>query len=85
MDIIKRIIIILFVFILVGCASIRTTIENPQGEIFTIISKKDALVTYKQNKVEITVDNRGKLGLFENLLGIIVMKTDVELKNKEGD
>ena len=80
-----RWVIIFTLLFTIGCASVKTTITSPQGDIWEVQSKKDALVTLKQNEVEITVDNRGKLGLFENLMGIIFMKTDIELKNKEGD
>jgi len=77
----KWIIIITLLFT-IGCASVKTTITNPQGETYIVQSKKDALVTMKKDGVELIVDNRGKLGLFENLMGIIFMKTDIELKNK---
>jgi len=80
----KWIIIITLLFT-IGCASVKTTITNPQGEVWIVQSKKDALVKLEKEGVKIEVDNRGKLGLFENLLGIIFMKTDIELKNKEGD
>lgn len=76
--------IILLVF-MIGCASVKTTITNPQNEIWIVQSKKDALVTLKQEDMEITVDNRGKMGIFENLMGIMLMKTEINLKNKEGD
>lgn len=84
MDCYKWGLVILLVLV-VGCASVKTTIINPQGEIYTIQSKKDALVIMEKDGVKLTVDNRGKLGLFENLMGIIFMKTDIEIKNKEGD
>lgn len=70
---------------MIGCASVKTTITNPQNEIWIVQSKKDALVTLKQEDMEITVDNRGKMGIFENLMGIMLMKTEINLKNKEGD
>lgn len=88
MDIIKRSIIILFIFTLVGCvgcASVKTTITSPDKEIWVVQSKKDALVKLEKEGTKIEVDNRGKLGLFENLMGIIFMKTDIDLKNKGGD
>ena len=78
-------ILIIIVLFCASCASVMTTVENPQGEIFTIKSKKDALVTLKQGDTELTVDNRGKMGIFENLMGILLMKTDINLKNKDGD
>lgn len=75
---------IILLVLTIGCASVKTTITNPQGEIWIVQSKKDALVKLEKKDIKIEVDNRGKLGLFENLMGIIFMKTDIELKNKEG-
>lgn len=74
--------IVLLVF-LIGCAAIRTTITDPQGEVYVVMSKKDALVTMEKDGVKLTVDNRGKMGLFENLMGVLLMKTDVEISNKD--
>ncbi len=76
---------IILLVLIIGCASVKTTIKLPDGKNVEIWSKKDALVEFKTSGIEGLVDNRGKLGLFENLMGIIFMKTDIELKNKEGD
>jgi len=76
--------VIFLLIITIGCASVKTTITDPQGETYTIQSKKDALVVLKQGDTELTVDNRGKMGIFENLMSIMLMKTDINLKNKEG-
>ena len=72
--------IILLVF-MVGCASVKTTITNPQNEVWIVQSKKDAMVTLKQGDTELTIDNRGKPGIFENLMGIMLMKTEVNLSS----
>lgn len=77
--------LIILLVLVVGCASIKTTIVDPQGATYTVQSKKDALVVLKQGDMELTVDNRGKMGIFENLMGIMLMKTEINLKNKEGD
>lgn len=76
--------VIILLVLAVGCAAVETTITNPQGDMWIVQSKRDACVTMKKDGVELIVDNKGKLGLFENLMGIIFMKTDVEIKNKEG-
>jgi hypothetical protein len=77
--------LIILLVLVVGCASVKTTVVGPQGAIYTVQSKKDALVVLKQGDMELTVDNRGKMGIFENLMGIMLMKTEINLKNKEGD
>ena len=79
----KWTIIILFVF-MAGCASVKTTIKLPCGQDVEIWSKKDALVTFKTKDIEGTVDNRGKLGILESIFGVLILKTDVNLSNKEG-
>ncbi len=76
--------VIILLVLAVGCAAVETTITSPQGDMWIVQSKRDACVTMKKDGVELIVDNKGKLGLFENLMGIIFMKTDVEIKNKEG-
>ena len=77
--------IILFV-LSAGCASTNeTTVTMPNGDIYQVQSEKDSLVTFKQGDVELTSDRRGKMGIFENLMGILLMKTDFSLKNKAGD
>lgn len=91
MDIIKWGLIIFLLMGITGCA-VTTTIIDPCGNTWKIISKKDALVKLEKEEtkleiktgIKIEVDNRGKLGLFENLMGIIFMKTDIDIKNKEG-
>lgn len=80
----KWTIIILFVS-MAGCAAITTIIEDPQGETWTVVSKKDALVKLEKDNIKIEVNNQGKPGIFENLMGIMLMKTEVNLSNKDGD
>lgn len=82
---VKIYILIFFSLLVAGCATIKTTVTDPQGKVYVVESKKDALVTYKKDDVNLVVDNRGKMGIFENLMGIMLMKTEINLKNKDGD
>lgn len=77
--------LVILLVLMVGCASVKTVVTNDDGITYTVYSKKDALVVLKQGNTELTVDNRGKMGIFENLMGIMLMKTEINLKNKEGD
>ena len=81
----KRLIIV-SVFLLIGCSvlNITTKIETPTGEVYTVNSKSDALVTYKRGDTAVTVDNRGRMSAFESVLGIVAGKTELNLSNKEG-
>ena len=77
----KLIPIIILALFLSGCSlmNVKTTITNPQGEVWTVESKSDALVQIKTKDVEITVDNRGKMSAFEAILGIVMTNTNVNL------
>ena len=77
--------IILVLMLVLGCATVKTTVADPQGETWTIVSKKDALVKFKTKNMEGEVDNRGKLGFVESIFGVLIMKTDIKIQNKEGD
>lgn len=76
---------IVICFSLVGCAAITTTIEDPIGEVYTVVSKKDALVKFERDGVKIEVDNRGKIGWIEGLMQYILAKPDIKLSNKDGN
>ena len=60
-----------------GC-TVKTQIIEPDGNIYTINSKSDAMVAFKSNGREITIDNRGKPNIFESLLGWLIFKTPIE-------
>jgi len=75
----RLITIILFLFIpqLFGCSlfrgSVNTTITTPKGDVYSIYSKKDALVKYEKDAVKVEVDNRGSPGLFETFINSTMM------------
>ena len=77
MKIIKIVaVVILFaLFTLSACAgNIRTTIKMPDTKKrYEVSSKSDALVTIVRNGVTVTVDNRGRPGFFEQLLGAMFL------------
>ncbi|MEA3223334.1 MAG: hypothetical protein U9P49_09260 [Thermodesulfobacteriota bacterium] len=84
MGTIKRGIVLVLVLVLMGCATVTTTIEDPQGEVWAVRSKSDAVVWVEKEGVTISVDNRGRMSAFESILGIVATKTNVEIRNKEG-
>lgn len=83
MDIIAKWTIIILLIFMIGCASVKTTLTSPEGNTWTVISKKDSLVKFKTPNIEGEVDNRGKLGIVESMFGILIMKTDIELSNRD--
>lgn len=82
--------ILCLMLLLSGCASLTstvTTIEDPQGQIWTIKSKSDALVEIKRpDGVTVKVDNRGKPTFFETYMQylLITAAPTVELGNQPG-
>ena len=62
---------ILALLTLSACAgNIISTIKMPdKTEVYEVSSKSDALVTIERNGVKVTVDNRGRPGMFEQILG----------------
>jgi hypothetical protein len=58
---------------LTGCAS-TTVITDRQGQTFQVESQKDAIVTYKDNSVTVTVDNRGRASTFDELIKLYYMQ-----------
>ncbi|KKL76028.1 hypothetical protein LCGC14_2048950 [marine sediment metagenome] len=72
----KTIPIIILTLFLAACASgnIITTIKMPdKKEVYEVSSKSDALVSIEKNGVKVTVDNRGRPGFFEQLLGAMFL------------
>ncbi len=72
----KIIPIIILALFLAACASgnIITTIKMPdKKEVYEVSSKSDALVSIEKNGVKVAVDNRGRPGFFEQLLGAMFL------------
>ena len=73
-NILNKMLIVALILATLGC-TIKTQITEPDGSVYTIHSKADALVSMKNGGREITVDNRGKSNIFESLLGWLLLKT----------
>ncbi len=72
----KLILLGLVMIALAGCAGlgqVTTTVTLPNGEIFTVISKSDALVEFQQGDTKGKVDNRGKPGMIEQAIALLLM------------
>lgn len=70
-----------------GCA-VTTTIKTDPNGTYTVRSKSDALVVMERSKdddLKITVDNRGRPGLLEQILGIAVTRTTVDVNVGDDD
>ncbi len=77
--------------ILTGCAhlgSVTSKVESPEGEIWTVVSKKDGVVELKRpDGTIIKVDNRGAPGFFEQYMQYLLIQAAprVELSNQPGN
>ena len=67
---IRKTLVLIIILFFLGCSTKTQFIES-DGSIFTIKSGSDALVTMKNEKREVTVDNRGKPNIFQSLLEFI--------------
>lgn len=71
--------IILFSF---GCTT-KTQIIEPDGSIYTIKSRTNAVVTIEEKGKKITVNNQGKPTLFESIITMMFMNTQIQNDIKE--
>ncbi len=65
---------------IVGCSR-TTTITKPDGEVWTVEHSKDALVEYTKGDEKVTIDDRGRASLIEEIIKLWTLR---EL-NKEDD
>jgi len=73
-----------------GCTTtnVQTKIEDPQGRVWTLVSKSDALVEIKRpDGTVVKVDNRGKPTFFETYMHYLLIKAapSVKLSNQPGE
>ncbi len=77
MDYLKlRILTLVMVLLICGC-TVKTEIIMGDDDIITIRSKKDALVTVVDKDRTVTVNNQGKPTLFESIITMMFMRTQV--------
>jgi hypothetical protein len=58
-----------------GCSTVKTEIIEPDGSVYIIKSKDDAIVTMKFKDREYTVDNRGNQNIFQSLTEWLLIQT----------
>lgn len=79
-----RLLSLVIVLLLAGCMS-TTTIKEPNGNVYEIVSRTDAVVHAKlSNSVSLTVDNRGKPSTLDELIKLYFMQWTAE-QAKEKD
>jgi len=75
------IVVAVFLITSMGCSlmNVKTEIKDPDGKIWKISSKSDAVVSIKTKDAEIVVNNKGRMSAFESVLGIAMTNTDINL------
>jgi len=70
-----------------GLMNVKTEIKDPDGRVWEISSKSDALVQIKTKDTEIITDNRGRPGTLETIMGLALTKTNINLglSNQPGE
>jgi hypothetical protein len=69
-----RPLIIILALLLTGCTA-KTTITQPDGQTYEVVSQKDAVVHAKlSNAVSLTVDNRGEGGIMSDIIKMWSLK-----------
>lgn len=71
--------ILLVALLLSGC-SVKTTITDPEGRMYVVHSRKNAVVDFKDNKVSMHIDNRGLHGFISELVGAVVVGNNAARK-----
>jgi hypothetical protein len=57
---------------LTGCAA-TSTVTLPNGATYSVRCQRDAAVEFAQGDLRLRVDNRGKPGVLEQLLGTLAL------------
>jgi len=82
---ILAVIIALLIFNSCATTKVQTKIEDPEGQVWTLLSKSDAVVEIKRpDGTIVKVDNRGKPTFFETYMHYLLIKAapSVELSNQ---
>lgn len=74
---------ILLVALLISGCSVKTTITDPDGRMYVVNSRKNAVVDFKDDKVDIHINNQGLHGFISELVGAVVVGNNVVRREAE--
>jgi len=74
--------VLILSMLLMGCTS-TTLITDRSGGVFKVESQKDAIVTFKDENVAVTVDNRGRPSTLDELIKLYYMQWQAEQGSDE--
>jgi len=79
----KYLSVVILLLLLSGCAAFtasHATIILPNGDEYKITSStKEGVVSFEGNGVKVVMDNKPSPGLFEKILTMMFMRTDVNI------
>ena len=70
----NRLFLVVLIAVLFSSCTVKTKITDKWGMTYTVDSKGDALVKYEEPGRTITVDNRGRPGIIEQIFSAILMR-----------
>lgn len=72
----KALSLLLLFALIAGCATWNqreSTVTLPTGEVYSVRCQPDAQVHYKDGKVDLTVNNQGRPGYLDQVLGATML------------
>lgn len=73
--------ILILSILLMGCST-TTIITDRSGGVFQVESQKDAIVTFRDESVTVTVDNRGRASTLDEIIKLYYMQWQAEQGNE---
>lgn len=71
--------LIFLIVIICGC-TVKTTITDPDGRMYIVNSRKNAIVSFKKDGADIMIDNRGLHGFISELIGAVAVGNNIARK-----
>ena len=85
----KAVLIIVTTLLLCSCSILKsftqteTKVVSPNGEVWLVVSKGDSHVVFQDGKVILEVDNRGKPGTVEEVLKLLMLRSEIIIGSGE--
>ncbi len=70
----NRLFLVILIAVLFSSCTVKTQITDEEGASYTVRSKGDALVRVEEQGRTVTVDNRGRPGIIEQVFSAIFMR-----------
>ena len=79
-------ILLISLVLCVGCSTVKTTVEQPNGQTYTIVSKTDSVVIVElPDGTRFEINNQGKASAFEWFMVNALNNTDINLGDEDNN